>query len=359
MKLKSVFFILVLSSLSATSAFAKNPIWIIPDTTVTTPASATPLFVNSQTYLEDAPMGVGAKSSWAIKGGTGEFLKLVDIEVTYETTHEDFNTPFYIGNNPIDQDPDTNHGTAVWGEIAAKNDSKGVTGIAYGIQYGVYGFIEGDLDDMSDAYKTGINTAIQGAIDHLDAGDVMVIEQEMNGPIGDTSVDYWPEILAQLKKATDKGILCVEAAGNGGNDLDSTAYNGAFDLTKFDSGCIMVGAADPTDHDRMSFSNYGSRIDAFGIGTDVTTTGYGDLFSGGPNRDYTSSFNGTSSATPIVAGAVAVVSSIAKAQGKIITPLEMRAALRATGTPQGTTTSAQRIGTLPNIPELLKFLGLS
>jgi hypothetical protein len=59
-----------------------------------------------------------------------------------------------------------------------------------------------------------------------------------------------------------------------------------------------------------------------------------------------------------VAGAVALISSIAEAQGKTISPKEMRAALRATGTPQGNRTITQRIGNLPNAEELVKQLGL-
>jgi subtilisin family serine protease len=121
----------------------------------------------------------------------------------------------------------------------------------------------------------------------------------------------------------------------------------------------MVGAGDSSvTHERLYFSNYGSRIDAFGIGENVVTTGYGDLFNGGPTRTYAGGFNGTSSATPIVAGSIAVLSSIAKAEGRTLTGKEIRAALRATGTPQGRNTIAERIGTLPNLPQLIKFLGL-
>lgn len=215
----------------------------------------------------------------------------------------------------------------------------------------------GDDDVMTPGYIAAINNAVEGAMANEKPGDIVVIEQEMHGPDGDTSVDYWPEIATQLKKATDAGLICVEAAGNGGSNLDGDLYQGAFDLTKNDSGCIMVGAGD-RDLERLGFSNYGSRIDAFGFGENVTTTGYGDLFNGGENRTYTSQFNGTSSATPIVAGAIAIVSSIAKAKGRILKASEIRAALRVTGAPQGSSTKSQRIGNLPDIAALVKFLGI-
>ena len=73
---------------------------------------------------------------------------------------------------------------------------------------------------------------------------------------------------------------------------------------------------------------------------------------------YTEAFSGTSSATPVVAGAVAVISSIGKARGVTITPAEMRTILRRTGTPQGSQTKNERIGNLPNIAEALRFLQL-
>lgn len=319
----------------------------------------TPNFEDRQLHLEDAPKGVGARSAWKIPGGTGANVKVIDIETCFEDNHEDFRTPFYVGNNP-DCDS-TNHGTAVWGEVAAKNDGKGVTGIAYDSDFGIYGFIEGNLEEVNDQYITSINTAIQGAMDNLEAGDVLIMEQQMVGPDlrKYTAVEYWPHIYEQLKAATDKGIICVQAAGNGSSDMDDPSYGGAFDLSKRDSGCIMVGAVGQGDFERLGFSNYGSRIDAAGFGRGVVTAGYGDLFNAGKERVYTARFSGTSSATPIVSGAVAVVSSIAQQQGRVISPREMREALRSTGVPQGQNSTDKRVGPFPVIQQLLQKLGLN
>jgi hypothetical protein len=55
---------------------------------------------------------------------------------------------------------------------------------------------------------------------------------------------------------------------------------------------------------------------------------------------------------------VILVSSIAQEQGKVISPLEMRNALRATGIPQGGDTSTN-IGKFPSIGQLLKHLQLA
>ena len=75
--------------------------------------------------------------------------------------------------------------------------------------------------------------------------------------------------------------------------------------------------AEQPDRSRLSFSTYGSRVDVQGWGHNVTTTGYGGLFTGGgdPNQYYTATFNGTSSASPIVAGAAAALQGIQLARG--------------------------------------------
>ncbi len=316
--------------------------------------SATPDFEAQQNYLKASPEGVGAFAAWNIPGGTGKNVKVIDIETCFEDRHEDFEAPFYIGNNPRNCDS-TDHGTAVWGEIAAKRDGKGVTGIAHESQFGIYGFIEGDLADVDDQYIKSINEAIQGATDNLEAGDVMVIEQQMVGPDLKkyTAVEFWPHIFDQLKAATKKGIHCVQAAGNGDSNFDEASYEGAFDLKKRDSGCIMVGAVGPADKERLSFSNYGSRVDVSGYGRGVVTTGYGDLFNQGAERKYTARFSGTSSATPIVSGVVAVMSSIAQEHNKKISTKDMRELLRKTGVPQGPATRAQRVGNFPSLEQLL------
>lgn len=325
-----------------------------PETVEADFVTETPDFESQQNYLKASPEGVGAVIAWNVPGGTGKNVKVIDIETCFEDRHEDFATPFYVGNNPRNCDS-TDHGTAVWGEIAAKRDGKGVTGIAHESQFGIYGFIEGDLADVDDQYIKSINEAIQGATSNLEAGDVMVIEQQMVGPDLKkyTAVEFWPHIFDQLKAATKKGIHCVQAAGNGNSNFDDASYEGAFDLKKRDSGCIMVGAVGPADKERLSFSNYGARVDVSGYGRGVVTTGYGDLFNQGAERKYTARFSGTSSATPIVSGVVAVMSSIAQEHNKKISTKDMRELLRKTGVPQGPTTRSQRVGNFPSLEQLL------
>ncbi|HEY8076322.1 MAG TPA: S8 family serine peptidase, partial [Labilithrix sp.] len=159
--------------------------------------------------------------------------------------------------------------------------------------------------------------------------------------------------------ATARGVVVIEAAGNGAEDLDHPAYERKLDRKKRDSGAIMVGAGAPalagwTDRSRLDFSNYGSRVDVQGWGRMVATLDYGDLQGcDAARRKYTSTFGGTSSASPIVAGAALLVESIVKTEnGCPMKPKELRTLLAETGSPQtngphGST--KQNIGPRPDL----------
>jgi hypothetical protein len=147
--------------------------------------------------------------------------------------------------------------------------------------------------------------------------------------------------------ASDAGLIVVAAAGNGGLDLDSPTYQSWADLGH--SGAIIVGAgSSDANHNRLEFSTYGQRVDLQGWGENVATTCCGDLLDldGTALQMYTGSFNGTSSASPIVASAVVALSQVAKDQGTVASADLIRATLRETGVPQG---SGGNIGPLPDV----------
>jgi hypothetical protein len=135
-------------------------------------------------------------------------------------------------------------------------------------------------------------------------------------------------------------------------------------MGKVSSGSVIAGAgsacAAPLNA-RLYFSNYGSRVELQGHGECVTTAGYGALEAGTtPNGAYTSNFNGTSSAAPIVASAIASLSSAYKTlnPGKLLTPAQIRSTLIQTGTLQNTSagTLSGNIGPLPNLNRALGTL---
>jgi alpha-tubulin suppressor-like RCC1 family protein len=104
----------------------------------------------------------------------------------------------------------------------------------------------------------------------------------------------------------------------------------------------------------MGFSTYGTRVDVQGWGKCISTLNshpaYNDLTPSetDPNRMYYSNYNGTSGASPMVVGAVGAVQGILKQSGAPLTPWEVRALLKRTGTPQAAN-DPKHIGPLPNI----------
>ncbi len=306
----------------------------------------TPDYQKDQFHLRMAPEGVDAELAWQYPGGAGEGIKLIDVEWGWNSKHEDYLPPFWKSPKATQ---DSDHGTAVWGIVAGKKDTVGVTGIANQAQYGIAYFESASTYDL--------------AASQLSQGDILIIEQQKSGPDNGnySAVEYWQATFDAFKTLTAKGIHVIEAAGNGSSNFDGPAYNGKFDLKVRDSGAIIVGAAgapnSDTPHAKLGFSNYGSRVDVHGYGNNMVTTGYGTLFNGGSNRKYTAKFSGTSSATPVVAGSSASLLGMLKAVGKTATPAELREALRLTGTPQAGDIS-KHIGNLPDIKQLRKYFGL-
>lgn len=124
---------------------------------------------------------------------------------------------------------------------------------------------------------------------------------------------------------------------------------------------ILVGAGSPprdgyADRERLDFSNYGSRVDLQGWGVHVATLDYGDLQRcAGADRHYTAQFAGTSSASPIVAGAAVLLESLARERGRVLAPSELVALLRATGSPQ-TGWRSHAIGPRPDLERAIQAL---
>jgi serine protease len=283
----------------------------------------TPDYAPKQGYLMPAPKGIDAQYAWQHTGGRGEGMRFADIEYGWLLAHEDLpKTLFLNGKNSSNTDF-KDHGTAVLGEIVAVDNGHGVTSIANRARFAVVSELRPD-DSLSVA------DAINFAAQRLGAGDVILIEAHAKNPDdpGDNTgctcncpqyrfvpMEYFPAEFDAIQAATAKGIVVVEAGGNGGQNLDDPLFDGRFDRTQRDSGAILVGASNPSDRSPACFTNHGSRLDVHAWGSEVASTGYGNMdpAQSDPNRKYTKQFSGTSSASPIVTGAVLVVQGIRRA----------------------------------------------
>jgi len=320
-----------------------------------------PNLQNNQGYLNPSTTGVGATQVWPWPGGTGGNCRVVDLEYSWNLNHVDLPTVTRIGPAGVDPFNDTNHGTAVLGQVVSRNNGWGTTGICYDATAHVVPTFRNNNWNVGGAITTAMTV--------LSAGDVIIIEQQTDGPLYDGSsqfglvpVEWYFPWYQSIVTAVGNGVTIAEAAGNGSQNLDAAMYSSGNGghwpfLLANDSGAIIIGAGcnpggSSTDRSRLWFSNYGATVDLQGWGENVFTCGYGDRFSAeGLNSYYTSSFGGTSSASPIVAGACVLVQSVCKeALGVPLAPGLLKTLLRNTGAVQlsGTYPATQNIGPRPS-----------
>ncbi len=348
----------------------------------------------TQRYLGDPPEGIGARCVWEnFPGADGTGVKIIDIEGAWRFTHSDLqvNQGGLVGGTQNNDPEWTKHGTAVLGILGGDKNEFGITGVCPGA------FVQAVSNtDSTVAWAT--STAIQHAADQLDPGDIILIELQLPGPIaefvsnneqiGYIPVEWWDDNLVAIQYATSRGVIVVEAGGNGGENLDASIYNnpstpqGTFgDLWRnpfkrdpIDSGAIIVGAGAPpvgthgitTKRDRSrltDFSNYGTMFDAQGWGVQVETCGWaGEVRLGADDNEdlgYTNVFSGTSSAAAMVAGALGCIQGARKGAGlSPLTPSEARELLRCKwlGSPQERDDGSpvtRRIGSRPNLIKMI------
>lgn len=333
-----------------------------PATCGSDPAPTTPVWLSSQNYREPAPLGIDIDYAWAhdpVYGNGVSSYWWLDLEWGWCETHEDYPSNFTIRNPPDSGVADDyNHGTAVVGVVSSCDDGKGMVGLTPECKPNAR--VVSNHPNTADALTTiGVSDLI--------TGETYLIEMHAQGPDPGTTcpcncsqfryiaMEYWTANYDAILVNSGNGRICVEAAGNGSMDLDWAGYGGAFDLGVRDSQAIIVGAStSDSTHDPSCFTNHGSRISAYGYGENVYTTGYGGLFNqAGCDQDYTSTFGGTSSASPIVTGAAISLNLIHwNQEGSYPSPTLLRSRLQTHGTPQSSDLSRE-ISVLPNMKGIL------
>lgn len=287
--------------------------------------------------------GIDAEYAWSI-GVAGQGVKIADIEWGFDYDHEDLVSADFIEVLATTNHSYDDHGTAVAGVMFARDNGFGMTGMVHEADafYGVSEIPYGRVYGISQGLLV------------LDSGDVFLYEMQTGGQSGNyVPADYNVAVWNITEAASAAGIIVVAAAGNGNENLDDSYYDSY--RARGDNGAIIVGAGTKSGRNKASFSTYGSPVHVQGWGDwSVATTGYGDLYNGGTHATYTSTFSGTSSATPIVASAVVAVQSYAKnTLGMILSSVQIRDLLIATGRAQGT---GGHIGPLPDIRRAIEFL---
>lgn len=353
-----------------------------------------------QKYLLPAPDGIDARYAWTFTGGDGGGpagdLRFLDIERGWKLDHSDL-PPGIQMIHGSSQQSSKNHGTAVLGIVLGVPNDTGIVGITPNVattkvaSWVPAGPSSGFVDDLENAIAAAIEPSV------LQPGDVLLLEVERIAPMGYTSASGWKTntykvpvevdrlVLDMIQNAVSRQIVVVEAAGNGGLDLDTYTHDSWLGTTSSalvrhlntnlpeftDSSAILVGAAHAAPpHAPITFTqgstqhkmhNYGSRINCYAWGERIYTTG---VKSDGTD-DYVI-FNDTSGAAAIIAGAALAIQGIAQAYGKgdlpngRYSPLALRNILRDRdkGTPSSTPMT-DKIGVMPDLRAIINTkLGL-
>jgi Subtilase family len=343
-------------------------------------------FFADQGYLAPAPTGIDAEAAWTT-GADGAGVRFIDLEKGWFLPHHDLPQTIQLlaGLNVSESHF---HGCAVLGIVLAIDNGAGVVGIAPAADANVWSYASGVPPTIGPTIFTANSAAATtAAAQFLGFGDVLLLEVQTNGrPVETDLAD-----LAAISLATSKGIIVVESAGNGAENLDNyTDVFGLHSLNRglgppnfFDSGAILVGActsgltpglARTRWQQTVDFgSNYGSRIDCHAWGHMITTTGDPNL----PQDPdgYTSStsfydppglfgFGGTSGAAGIVTGVCVLVQQLCAILTPVgapfgrLGPYEMRALLQRleNGTDLDMNVPAlngSEIGCMPNLAAII------
>lgn len=347
----------------------------------------------SQGYLDAAPDGIDARWAWTRTDGKGSLV--VDIEQGWVLDHDDLAGAGIVLISGLNApDPETsqnarNHGTAVLGQLLAVDNSSFGIGIAPAATGRAVSQWRNRTVNGTTLLTYDTASAVLAAAQVMNRGDILLLEAQRGagGTVTDSNgnvvyADYLPVetedlVFDAIRTVVDLGITVIEAAGNGrhtlnaagvsfrlGIDLDSwTDSAGNLPLNREsdqfrDSGAIMVGAgASAAPHGRLEFSNHGTRIDCYGWGENVYTLGYG---MGVETKRETFGFGGTSSASPIVAGAALLIQSWIRSWGKGYSPYDPAELRSLLSDPAINTQSADpgsdRIGVMPNLRGIIEPL---
>jgi len=251
---------------------------------------------------------IKAADAWKIQKGSANVV-VADIDTGIDYNHPDlinnvWRNPKEIPGNDKDDDnngfkddivgydfrdkdarpfDDNQHGSHTSGTIAATGGNGiGISGVAQ--RASIMG-----LRFLGGAQGSGSSEDAILAIEYATANGAQIMSNSWGGGA------YSQALFDVIKKASDKGILFVAAAGNSAQNIDKTAtYPAGYDLPNI----ISVAATDSSDK-LASFSNYGAKKVA------LAAPG-ANIFSTVPGGKY-AQFSGTSMACPHVAGAAAVV----------------------------------------------------
>ncbi|WP_053667804.1 S8 family peptidase [Streptomyces sp. NRRL B-1140] len=216
------------------------------------------------------------------------------------------------------------HGTHVAGTIAAAtNNGKGVAGIAYGAKISplrVLGKCGGYDSDIIDAITWASGGTVSGVPANTNVAKV--INMSLGGGGACSSATQ-----SAINGAVNRGTTVVVAAGNENQNVSNASPANC-------SNVIAVAATNRAGS-RASYSNYGSLVDIAAPGGETRTSTANGILSTlnsgtkTPSSENYAYYQGTSMATPHVAGLAALM----KSANSALTPAQIESAIKANSRP--------------------------
>ncbi|MCB9676136.1 MAG: S8 family serine peptidase [Alphaproteobacteria bacterium] len=245
-----------------------------------------------------------------VNGGLGA-VQVAVIDTGVDSFHSDLNVVAEFdavrmsGGTPANGNDPNGHGTHVAGTIGALANGDGVVGVAPGV--GIHAVRV--LDENGSGLWTDILAGIEYVLDHP---EIRVVNMSLGGAGNPDAAN--DELRDAIQALEDSGVIVCIAAGN------DTANTNGFVPAGYDIGVVVSAydASDGSDNGFASFSNFGDAVDIASPGVKIRSTWPGGTYA---------ELNGTSMATPAVAG-VAAAWLVANPSG---TPQQFRNQLVSTG----------------------------
>ena len=225
--------------------------------------------------IDQAETAGDSKYTYPDSAGEGATAYVIDTGV--RISHKDFGGRASYGFDAVDNDDSADdgngHGTHVAGTIAG--EAHGVAKKAKIVAVRV-------LDDQGS-----------GTTEQVVAGIDWVTENHQGPSVANMSLGGGVDeaLDAAVKKSIDSGVTYAVAAGNESTDASQSSPARVPEA--------ITVASSTKDDEQSDFSNYGSVVDIYAPGSDITS----DWNTG---DDATNTISGTSMATPHVVGAAAV-----------------------------------------------------
>ena len=253
---------------------------------------------------------IEAESAWGIAtGGANVVIAIIDEGV--DVNHEDLAPNIVAGHDsvtiqaspggiPGNCDVNDSHGTGCAGLAAARgNNGIGISGVAWNAQIQPVRMGFGNHWTQNDWIIDSLTWSTDNGAD--------ILSNSWGGGAPSTAESNTMDYALSVGR-NGLGCLLVFASGN---ESAGVSFPAAYSQT------VAVGASSPCDEIKSISSCDGENFWGSNTGPQQSVVAPGVLMvttditgpSGMVNGDYTSSFNGTSSATPVVAGALAVILS--------------------------------------------------